>query len=224
MLIEVDIYFINLIMGNCYYCNMGKTVFFRSLEESDADLIYEWMNDDSLKQYSVGLNKRICKDEALDWVKARMRHNPYQCWWAICAVDTNKMIGYLSLNDIHYINSSVNFSGIVIGDNDYRDGMAWIESYLFVYEYVFERLNLNRLYGFCINEHKQTKMMREVMFIQEEGVLRQAYFKHGKFFDGSIGAILQKDYFIHKNQGDYDLKSIIKRFRNCINNKKQQLK
>ena len=36
-------------MGNCYYCNMGKTVFFRSLEESDADLIYEWMNDDSLK-------------------------------------------------------------------------------------------------------------------------------------------------------------------------------
>ena len=114
---------------------MEKTVYFRAFEESDAPLIYQWTNDDELKKLSVGLNRRICMDEALDWVKARMRHDPYQAWWAICAKDTNKMIGYMSLNNIHYINRSAEFGGIVIGDNDYRDGYAWIESYLFIYGY-----------------------------------------------------------------------------------------
>ena len=29
---------------------MGKTVFFRAFEEEDADLIYQWLNDDELKK------------------------------------------------------------------------------------------------------------------------------------------------------------------------------
>ena len=44
---------------------MEKTVYFRTFEENDADLIYQWMNDDELKKLSTGLNRRMCRDEAL---------------------------------------------------------------------------------------------------------------------------------------------------------------
>ncbi len=192
---------------------MKNTVYFRAFEEDDAKFIYEWTNNDELKTLSIGLNRRICKDEALDWVKARMRHNPYQVWWAICAVDSDKLIGYMSLTDIHYINSSANFSGIVIGDRNYSDSFAWIESYLFIYEYAFERLNLNRLYGEAIVDHVATQSIRKAMFSQVEGIMRQAVFKNGKYYDVSIASILKFDYFHHKQNGDYEVMKIIKRLR-----------
>ena len=113
---------------------MEKSVYFRAFEEEDAELIYKWMNDDELKKLSVGVNRRLCHDEALDWVKARMRDDRNNVWWAICAKDTNRLIGYMSLNNIHYINRSADFGGLVIGDKEYQDGCAWVESYLFLYE------------------------------------------------------------------------------------------
>ena len=192
---------------------MEKTVYFRTFEEEDAELIYKWMNDDELKQLSIGLNRRMCKEEALDWVKARMKHNPYQVWWAICAKDTNKMIGYVSLSDIHYINRSADFSGIVIGDKDYQDGFAWIETYLFVYEYAFERLGLNRVYGDAIIEHNTSQTMRQLMYTTTEGVRRQAVYKNGKFYDVTVSSLLKNEYFEHKAKGDYEISAILKHLR-----------
>lgn len=190
---------------------MEKTVFFRAFEEEDAPSLYQWMNDDELKQLSVGLNKRVCREEVEECIKARKRHNPYQAWFAICALESKEIIGYMSLTDIHYINSSANFSGIIIGNPNYRDGQAYIESYLFMFEYAFERLNLNRLYGSAISDHKLSVTMAEIMFQKTEGVLRQAIYKNGKFHDEVICAILKDEYFMHKENGDFEISSILRR-------------
>lgn len=192
---------------------MEKTVYFRAFEEEDAELIYKWMNDDELKKLSVGVNRRMCKDEAQDWVKARMRDKRDQVWWAICDGVTNQMIGYTFLTDIHYINRSAVFGGLVIGDKDHHDGFAWIESYLFVYEYAFERLGLNRVYGTRLMEHKQTQAMGLVMFSKQEGILRQAVYKNGQYHDLSIGSLLSSEYFEHKKRGDYEIPAIIRRIK-----------
>ena len=190
---------------------MEKTVYFRAFEEEDAPLLYQWMNDDELKQLSVGLNKRVCREEVEEWIRARKRHNPYQAWFAICALESNEMIGYMCLTDIHYINSSAYFSGILIGDPNYRDGRAYIESYLFMFEYAFERLNLNRLYGTALADHKLSVTMAEVMYQKTEGVLRQSIFKNGKYHDEVVCAILKDEYYQHKENGDFQISSILKR-------------
>jgi RimJ/RimL family protein N-acetyltransferase len=190
---------------------MEKTVYFRAFEEEDASLLYQWMNDDGLKQLSVGLNKRVCREEVEEWIKARKRHNPYQAWFAICALESKEMIGYMCLTDIHYINSSAYFSGIIIGDPNYRDGQAYIESYLFMFEYAFERLNLNRLYGSALADHKVSITMAEVMYQKTEGVLKQAIFKNGKYHDEVVCAILKDEYYQHKENGDFEMSSILKR-------------
>lgn len=190
---------------------MEKTVYFRAFEEEDASLLYQWMNDDGLKQLSVGLNKRVCREEVEEWIKARKRHNPYQAWFAICALESNEMIGYMCLTDIHYINSSAYFSGILIGDPNYRDSQAYIESYLFMFEYAFERLNLNRLYGSALADHKLSVTMAEVMYQKTEGVLRQSIFKNGKYHDEVVCAILKDEYYQHKENGDFEMSSILKR-------------
>ena len=192
---------------------MEKTVYFRAFEPDDAALIHEWKNSDELNELTVGLNKKTCYEEDLEWVKSKMNHHPYYAYWAICDRESDKMIGWICLTDIHYINSSANFSGIVIGDKNFRDGFAWIESYLFVMEYAFERLNLNRLYGECIIEHPQSTVIGSVLFWKREGVLRQAVYKSGKFYDVGLGSILKSEYFEHKDNGDYALTKIIKRIK-----------
>ena len=190
---------------------MEKTVYFRSFEEEDAEYIFKWMNDDELKELSVGLNRRMCREEALEWVKARMRYQEYNVFWAICSVTENKIIGYMSLNTIHYINRSANFGGLVIGDKKYQDGTAWIEAYIFILDYAFERLNLNRLYGTYIDGHPATKAMADAVFFISEGVLRQSVFKNGKYNDEIIASLLAQDYFEHKRNGEYRYNSILKR-------------
>ncbi len=192
---------------------MEKTVYFRTFEEEDAPLIYKWMNDDDLKQLSIGLNRRMSKEEALDWVKARIRHNPYQVWWAICVKETDAIIGYAFLCDIHYINSSANYGGIVIGNKEYQDGMAWIETYLFVHEYAFERLGINRLYGNALVEHNTSNMMRKLMYWTIEGIQRQAIYKKGLYHDVSMASLLKEEYFKHKERGDYEISAMLKHLR-----------
>jgi len=189
---------------------MEKTVYFRAFEEEDAELIYKWMNDDELKKMSIGVNRRMCRDEVTDWVKARMRDSRSQIFWAICSICDKRLIGYICLTDIHYINRSACLGGMII-DKEYQDGFAWIEAHQFVFEYVFERLGLNRIYGESLVGHKQSNLMESVMFFTKEGIKREAYFKNGKFYDSSCVGLLQKEYFEHKNAGDYETKSIIKR-------------
>lgn len=192
---------------------MEKTVYFRAFEPEDAVLIHQWKNSDELNEMTVGLNKKTSLEEDQQWVNAHKDHHPYYAYWAICAKDTNKMIGYASLVNIHYINSSAETGAILIGDPNYNDGFAWIESVLFLFEYAFERLNLNRVYGQSLVGHKISNLVEPLMFMRQEGVLRQAAFKNGRYYDISFAGILKSEYYSHKEAGDYDLPTVIRRIK-----------
>ena len=202
---------------------MEKTVFFRTFEEEDIDAIYQWKNDDELNKQTVGLNRKVCRDDVAKWVRSKMPHNPYEVYWAICAINTGEIIGYMYLTDIHYINSSANYGGLVIGNRNYHDGMAWIEANLFVYEYAFERLGLNRVYGSSLMTHDTTHTMGAVMFSKREGIMRQAAYKNGQFYDVYIGALLREEYFEHKRNGEYEVSAVLKRLMTIIREGKKKV-
>ena len=191
---------------------MKNIVSFRTFEETDIDSFYHWRNDDELTKMSVGLSRKISKDEIAKWVRSKIPHNPYEVFWAICTNDEQQqLIGYVSLSKIHYVNSSAQFGGIMIGDPKYQGGVAWIQTYQFVLEYVFERLGLNRLGGRAITEHPQTITMMEALFFEKEGVERQAVFKNGRFYDIQVHSLLKNEYFQHKQNGEYEFSSILRR-------------
>jgi len=99
----------------------------------------------------------------------------------------------------------------MIGDPEYHDGITWIEVNKFVLEYVFERLGLNRMYGSAMIEQEQSNTMGRALFLQTEGVERQAVYKNGRFYDVELHSILKDEYFAHKAAGDYDTPKILKR-------------
>lgn len=191
-----------------------SSVFFRAFEPEDAILINKWKNDFDLFKMAVGMNRKVSYEDDLAWVKDKMKHHYFEVYWAICLNDdSKKMIGYTYLNNIHFINRSVEGGGLILGDKDYRDGMIWVECYQFLMSYAFDVLNLNRFYGVCLNEHKLTMTIMSILFWTFEGLCKQAVYKDGKYHDLAMWALLREDYLQHKTQGDFEISAILQRIR-----------
>ena len=191
---------------------MEPTVSFRDFEERDIDFIYKCKNDEKLNSMIVGDWHPFTYEEAVKWVHGCMGEHESFKFWAVCTNDEEKrIVGWISISKIDKVNQKACFHGIVIADPGYNDGFAWIESYLFVYQYCFEVLGLNRVYGESIVGHKQSNNIGKIIYVEHEGTKRQAIFKNGRFYDLTYGALLKDDYFMHKSNGDYTMRAIIKR-------------
>ena len=191
-----------------------NTVAFRDFEERDIDFIYRCKNDEKLNSMIVGVFRPFSYEESVKWVHGCMGEHENYKFWAICTNDEEKrIVGWISLADIDRVNKKCSTHSIVIADPEYNDGLAWLESVLFMFKYAFECLGLNRVYGMSLMGHKMSNCMGPLMFMQTEGILRQAVFKNGKFYDLHYSGILKDEYFAHKEAGDYDIMILIRRLR-----------
>lgn len=193
---------------------MNSTICFREFEERDVDAIYRWKNDEKLSQMIVGQFQPITYEDAQKWVKGCMGSHDNFIFWAICTNDDEKrIVGWAALAKIDKVNQSAETHSIVIADPDYNDGFAWLETEILMFNYAFEVLKLNRLYGVSLVGHKISNQVGELLFMKTEGILRQAIYKNDRFYDLQYDAILKDEYFAHKEAGDYELMAIIRRLK-----------
>ena len=171
---------------------MDNTICFREFEERDVDFVYRCKNDEKLNNMIVGQFHPLTYEEAERWVHGCMgEHDAYKFWAISTNDDEKRIIGWVSLSQIDKENSSACHHGIVIGDNEYRDGTAMFEAMLFSMEYAFEHLGINRLYGSCLSEHKISPHMLNALKFTLEGTLRQAIFKNDRYYDELLYGILK---------------------------------
>ena len=120
---------------------MIHTVAFRDFEERDIDFVFKCKNDKKLNDMIVKQSHVFSYEDAVRWVRGCMGEHKDFKFWAVCTNDDEqRIVGWISLSSIDCVNKSACFHGIVIGDEDYHDGFAWIESYLFVMEYAFQNV------------------------------------------------------------------------------------
>lgn len=192
---------------------MKPTVLFRDFEERDIDFIYKCKNDEKLNSMIVGQFKPITYEQAEKWVHGCMGDHDTYKFWAICTNDEEKrIIGWVSISDIDYKNCSVCYHGLVISP-EYNDGLAWIEANLFVFEYVFEHLRLNRMYGTSLLGHPVSNAAEVIFYQSREGIQREAILKNGIYYDLVLSALLRRDYLEHKRNGDYNFSNLVRRIR-----------
>lgn len=190
-----------------------NTVAFRDFEERDIDFVYRCKNDEKLNSMIVGKNHSLTYEEAAKWVHGCMgEHDTYK-FWAVCTNDDEKkIVGWVSLSQIDYENHSVCHHGIVIGDNDYRDGVAMFEAMIFSMEYAFNSLNLHRLYGSCLSGHKISPHMLNALGFNLEGVQRDAVCRNEKYYDILNYAMLEEEYHSLIESGAFETEHLIMRF------------
>lgn len=195
----------------------GNTVYLRLMEPQDYEKTYMWRNDYNMQKMTCGPLRFISKEMEKNWAQNRSLDNTRDIYLAICEIKNNKMIGYTSINDINPINRSCDIGGIVIGDNEYRDGSAFIEVFLLLLAYIFDQLNMHRTYGYYLRSHKMTSSCMEALFYVVEGCQRQAIYKDGVYHDMICAGMLRNEYYEHRNNGELEfaptLKRLIKKIR-----------
>lgn len=190
----------------------GKTIYLRLFEPDDYEKTYVWHDDWDMQKLTCGQRRFVSKEIEKKWVYEKSTNNNKDIYLAICLIETNEMIGYISLNDIDMLNRSVTGGGIVI-DNKYQDGQAWYEAGDLVRQYAFDELQVNRYTASCMVEHKVSRMILEVCGYTLEGVQREAIYKDGKYHDVCLYSLLRSEYYKLRDEGRYTFSNILKTIR-----------
>lgn len=181
----------------------GKIVYLRLFEPGDYEKTYLWHNDYDLMSTTCGPFRFVSKEIERNWVQSKTENNQKEIYLAICAIESDEMIGWYSISNIDYINRKCHCSGVVIGDKKYSDGFAYQEASNIAFNYIINELNMNRVSGSCLCEHAMSRAVMEASFWTLEGIERQAVFKDGKYHDVCHYSILRDEYMEHFNNGDY---------------------
>ncbi len=189
----------------------GNLIFLRLLEPRDYEKTYKWRSDYDMQKMTCGPMRFISEEMEKCWALSKSQNNTNDIYLAICTIETEEMIGWISINNIDYRNQKCKCGGIVIGDNNYRDGMAAFEASRLMLRYVFDELNMNMVRGACLREHVFSRANMEAKFYTLEGVEREAIFKAGKFHDIMHYSLSRDEYKYHLEKNEYEDLQVIKR-------------
>lgn len=181
----------------------GTKVYLRAVEKKDVELAWKYINDrETYENLSIGIPFPMNFDNEMDWYEAqRKQTNIYN--FAICDISNDNYIGGCGINKIDWNNSSC-LVGIFIGDAAYRGRGYGTEAMGLLLDFIFMHMNINRveLRVFSFNK-RAIKSYIKNGFV-EEGKMRQAIFRYGKYHDEVIMSILREEYF--RNEGNsYEL-------------------
>lgn len=201
----------------------GNTVYLRLVEPEDFETTHRWRVNYEMQKMTCGPIRFISKEMEKNWTQSKSLSNINETYLAICLIENDKMIGWISINDIDHRNQKCKCGGIVIGDKQYQDGMAAFEAGRLMLSYVFDELNMNMVRGACLKEHLFSRANMEAKFYVLEGIEREAIFKGGKFHDVLHFALSRKDYYMHRQNNEYEDSSVIKRFIKRMKEIKKEL-
>lgn len=172
--------------------HMLSKVILRRPEPGDIDSLYQYKNDPAIASNLGGFSYGFSRADIAEWIEVHRRKQD-ETVWAVCERNTNRCIGHVGL---YAIDSRVRCAefGILIGDPAQWGKGIGTECTAFALNYAFNDLNLNRVSLTVLETNAAAiGLYREVGF-REEGRLRQAQFKGGRYVDVIAMAILRDEY------------------------------
>ena len=188
------------------------TIYLRGFREEDAVVINRWRNDRDLQSLLSAPFRYVPEAIEREWVKSKMMNNVREVYLAICLKSDDRMVGYISINDIDYVSRKAYCGGIVL-DKEFHDGIVRHEVGMLIRELVFDQLNINRLEGRCLATHTASRIVMEATGFRLEGVLRQSVYKDGKYHDQCVYSLLRDEYYDWMARGEYSLASFARKAR-----------
>lgn len=165
----------------------GARVRLTPLDEADASILFEWINDRTLVELSSAFAPVSAADH-LRWF-ADIRQRPGTHIFAIRRLDDPLVIGTCQLHGIHPVHRSAELQ-IRIGDTRFRGQGLGTEAVRLLVAFGFGELRLHRiaLHVFATNLAAQ-RAYEKAGFVRE-GLLKDAAFVGGRFVDTVSMAIL----------------------------------
>jgi len=114
--------------------------------------------------------------------------------FGIVLKETDELIGIVSLTDIDYVNRNA-YIGRWIGSPSHRGQGLIDEAMRLALRYAFDELGLERICSHVLESNRASRRAAEKFGDRQEGILRRAIFKEGRFQDVIVYAILRDEFY-----------------------------
>lgn len=174
-------------------------IFLREITRDDIPKINCWRADRDLVALLGGAYRHIGPEVDEKWFDSYLSSRTNNVRLAVCLEENRAIVGVAYLLQIDWIDRSCEFS-IQIGEvNAQGQGIGKCATDK-VLEHAFLDLNLKRVYLSVLAENKRAIALYQKVHFAEEGRLRQAIFKNGRYMDLVQMAILREEFISRKNQ------------------------
>ena len=167
----------------------------RDLLLSDKDYFYLWIKDKDVIRYSMSKFQRMTGDNEISQWFDNLLVDKTSFNKAIVDSQANRLIGYAGIAQINKLNSSGEFF-IFIGDKTYHGKGIGTSVTKEIVDLGFQELNLNRIMLTVSEMNIAAIKAYTKSNFKIEGLMKQAFFRDGKFHDKVIMAILREEWSI----------------------------
>jgi ribosomal-protein-alanine N-acetyltransferase len=164
----------------------------RKPEPSDLETLYQQKNDPEIARMLGGFSAGYSMADLHDWLEYH-RAREDEALWVITGAESSRCIGHVGLYKIDHRIRSAEF-GILIGDRSAWGRGVGRACTRFVLDYGFLELNLNRIYLEVLATNERAINLYRSLGFKDEGRLREAQYKAGKYVDVLIMGFLRSEY------------------------------
>lgn len=167
-------------------------MYLREMTEEDLNKINLYRNDKNLSDLLVAPFRFINIETDNKWFMAYMNNRSNNVRCVICN-DKDDVIGMIYLLNIDWIYRSAEF-GIVVGDENFRGKGIGKLATIEMLRHAFYNMNLNRVQLRALVNNTRAIGLYESVGFKEEGILREAVFKNGQYYDLKVMSILKGEF------------------------------
>lgn len=169
---------------------VGERIYLSPRNSEDVEIFTKWLNDFEVTDY-IGRSAAVMTLDAERKYLQSPEHD--SVGFAIVELETDEMIGTVSIEGINY-NNRTGLLGIFIGKDEYRSNGYGTEAIRLILDFAFNYLNLNsiKLDVFSCNE-RAIKCYTKCGF-KEAGKWRKSKYINGKYYDTITMDILAEEF------------------------------
>lgn len=170
---------------------IGKSVYLRPLERTDIDNgWHDWINNGEVTVNLMSPFPQNLEDMNKYFDSNQNKNN---VMFAVCDKETNQYIGNARLSNINWVNRTAEY-GRLIGNDQSRGKGYGTDTLILLFKYGFHTLGLNRLWTTVWSENEASLRSNQKVGLVNEGTMRQAVYKNGKYQDLVILSMIREDF------------------------------
>jgi RimJ/RimL family protein N-acetyltransferase len=166
----------------------GEFVDLIPLSAEHAELTFRWRQGERAANLNRGADD---VQQQAAWIVAR----PASEYNFIICLKNGYPVGMVSVSGIDMTHRHGEPGRFLIGEEEAVRGVpAAVEAMKLIYELVFDRLGLQRIFGTIASDNKLMMKWQKFLGMKEEGRLRHHYFINNHFQDAVVFGMLEDEY------------------------------
>lgn len=164
----------------------------RRPEQIDLEALYIQKNDPEIAALLGGFTQGYAMPDLREWLELH-RQRSDEVIWAVVDKHNDQCVGHVGIYQIDYRVRDAEFA-IMLGERAVWGHGLGRACTRFAIGYGFGELNLNRIHLSVLATNERAIRLYHSLGFHDEGCLRQAQFKNGRYIDVVLMSMLHAEY------------------------------